>query len=62
MTSTRRSAAAYEMPNMSATCPTVSMSPVCFFFRIVRIIQRSQRQPLFLLRMLRSVSAWEIVR
>ena len=31
MASTRLSAAAYEMPNISATCATVSISLVCFF-------------------------------
>lgn len=31
MVSTRLSAAAYEMPNISATCATVSISLVCFF-------------------------------
>jgi len=45
MASTRLRAAAYEMPNISATCATVSMSVMFFFFLISRITHGFWRKP-----------------
>jgi hypothetical protein len=46
MASTRLSAAAYEIPSISPTCATVSISPMFFFLLMCFIKRRFQRSPM----------------